>query len=366
MTRTHTDQEYEGELRRLRDQLLLMGAKVEEMLANSMKALVGRDSELAHRMIAADNEIDALEIGIDDHCLRILAKRQPVASDLRVITIALKIVTDLERIGDLGVNICERAIELGAEPPLKPYIDLPRMAEAVQGMIRDALDAFVAHDAERAQAVLERDHVIDAYYGQVFRELLTYMMEDPRTIHRALKVGAIAKYLERIGDHATNLAEMVVFMTRGKDIRHAGSLSAGGSKPHGVLFLCVHNAARSQMAEAWARKVFPVGVRIWSAGSRPADRVDPRTVLVMREVGIDISGARPQGVAEVPIGDVDTVVTLCAEEQCPTLPGELHREAWGLPDPTAASGNDEAVLEGLRATRDEIRRRVEDLMRRWR
>ena len=138
---------------------------------------------------------------------------------------ALKLVTDLERIGDLGVNISERVIELNDEPPLKPYVDMPHMANEVQGMLREALDAFVAGDPERAQVVIERDKNVDAYYTQIFRELLTYMMEDVRNIYRATRLQSIAKYLERIGDHATNLAEMVVFMVKGQDIRHAGKLS---------------------------------------------------------------------------------------------------------------------------------------------
>jgi phosphate transport system protein len=219
----HTDREYEAELSRLREQLLLMGACVEEMIGSAVRALVDRDTELAQRMIEKDREVDRLEVETDELCLHILARRQPMASDLRVLTTALKLVTDLERIGDLGVNICERVLELNREPALKPYVDLPRMAEAARGMVRDALDAFVARDAERAERVLERDAEVDAYYAQVFRELLTYMMEDPRSIYRATRVQSIAKYLERIGDHATNLAEMVVFMVRGKDIRHAAS-----------------------------------------------------------------------------------------------------------------------------------------------
>ena len=149
-----------------------------------------------------------------------------MASDLRVLTIVLKMVTDLERIGDLGVNISERVVELNLEPPLKPYVDLPTMADVVQGMVRDALDAFVARDAGRAEAVIDRDKTVDAYYAQIFRELLTYMMEDPRNIYRATRIQSIAKYLERIGDHATNLAEMVVFMVKGKDIRHLGRIAS--------------------------------------------------------------------------------------------------------------------------------------------
>ncbi len=222
MVRAHLDREYEGELRKLREDLLLMGAKVEDMLTSSMRALARRDTKLAEKTMAVDREINRLEMEIDEACLRVLARRQPVASDLRFITMALKLVTDLERMGDLGVNICERVIELNEEEPLKPYVEVVNMAEAAQGMLRDALDAFVESDIERAHSVIDRDSVVDAYYKSIFRELLTYMMENPRNIYRATRVQSIAKYIERMADHATNLAEMVVFMVRGKDIRHAG------------------------------------------------------------------------------------------------------------------------------------------------
>jgi len=227
-SREHTNREYEGELRRLREQLLLMGAKVEDIIAGSIRALIDRDSPLAEQMIAADRKINQLEIDIDEHCMQVLARRQPVASDLRFLTTALKLVTDLERIGDLGVNICERVLELNGEPPLKPYVDMPNMAREVQEMLHEGLDAFVASDVERAQHVIARDRNVDAYYTQIFRELLTYMMEDPRNIFRATRLQSIAKYLERIGDHATNVGELVVFMVKGKDIRHAGKLGDGG------------------------------------------------------------------------------------------------------------------------------------------
>src|SRR4029079_6997917 len=290
---TLTDREYDSELHKLHDQLLLMGAKVEEMIANSMRALTERDSELARRMIEFDHQINRLEVDTDELCLRILAKRQPVASDLRLIATALKLVTDLERIGDLGVNICERVIELNMEPTLKPYVDLPRMAEIAQAMVREALDAFVSADADRAQTVIDRDHEVDAYYGQVYRELLPYMLEDPRNIYRAIRAQSIAKYLERIGDHATNLAEMVIFMVMGKDVRHLGSMAEAGHRmPRGILFIGLHNAARSQIAEGWARKLFPPGVALCSAGAEPAAAVDPDAVRVMHELGIDISGQR--------------------------------------------------------------------------
>jgi phosphate transport system protein len=225
----HTDREYEGELLALREHVLLMGAKVEEMIKSSIRALVERDSVLARRMIDFDHQINRLEVETDDMCLRILAKRQPVASDLRFITMALKLVTDLERIGDIGVNVCERVLELNEEPLLRPDGSIQLMAEAAENMVHDALDAFVQGDVEKAQQVIARDKVVNDMYTQLNRALLTYMMEDPRNIYRATRLQSIGKYLERIGDHATNLAEMVVFMVKGKDIRHPASRAGGKS-----------------------------------------------------------------------------------------------------------------------------------------
>ena len=360
-----TDREYDAELHKLHDQLLLMGAKVEEMINNSMRALVERDSDLAQRMIDFDHQINRLEVETDELCLRILAKRQPVASDLRLITLALKLVTDLERIGDLGVNICERVIELNMEPPLKPYVDLPRMSQTVQGMIRDALDAFVSADADRARDICERDRIVDAYYGQIFRELLTYMLEDPRNIYRAIRAQSIAKYLERIGDHATNLAEMVMFMVLGKDMRHLGSMSQhadGKRMPRGIIFLCRHNAARSQIAEGLARKMLPPGINVTSAGSEPAPTVNPYAVRVMQEIGIDISDHRPKPVADIAWGGFDTAITLCAEEVCVLPPRGLTKHDWPLPDPAEASGSDEQILAEFRTTREEVRKRLHDFL----
>jgi phosphate transport system protein len=326
--------------------------------------LVERDTELAQRMIDFDHQVNRLEVEIDELCLRILARRQPVASDLRLITLALKLVTDLERIGDLCVNICERVIELNMEPPLKPYVDLPRMAQTAQSMIRDALDAFVNADVDLSRDVLDRDRVVDAYYGQIYRELLTYMMEDTRNIYRAIRAQSIAKYLERIGDHATNLAEMVIFMVVGKDVRHLGSLAAesGHRLPRGILFVGTHNAVRSQMAEGWARKLFPPGVAVCSAGAEPAAAVHPDAIRVMKEVGIDISGQRPRPASEVPWGDMDTVITVCAEPGCALPHGGLVQHHWALEDPASVMGSEEETLAAFRKTREEVRRRLDELL----
>lgn len=220
MERVHISASYDMELNDLRARILAMGGKVEMMIAGSMKALVDRDTALAERVIALDHEVNTLEVAVDEKCLELLALRQPAARDLRFITLALKIVTDLERIGDQCANIAKRARELNVDPPLKPYIDLPRMAQWTETMLKEALDAFVRGDAELAIKVCGDDTFVDDLNVQIQRELLTYMIEDPQTISRAMKLTYISKYLERIADHATNIAEMVIFMVKGKDIRH--------------------------------------------------------------------------------------------------------------------------------------------------
>jgi phosphate transport system protein len=220
MGKIHTDREYESELKKLRERLLKMAGRVEEMISDSVKSLVERDLELERRTIDADHLVNRAEVETDELCLMILAKRQPVASDLRFVTLSLKMVTDLERIGDLAVNICERAIDLGQDAPLKPWVDVPEMANIAQGMVRDAIDAFVAGDADRARSVIERDKSLDELYIRVFRELLSAMLNDTSKVERGIHAQSVAKWLERMGDHATNLAEQVVFMVKGKDIRH--------------------------------------------------------------------------------------------------------------------------------------------------
>jgi len=218
----HISRRYDLELEQLRGRILAMGSNLVAMIKETMRAMVERDSAAAKRMIEYDHEINRQEVAIDEMELNTIALRQPAARDLRFITLALKVSTDLERIGDLCVNLAERTLELNDEPQLKPYIDLPKMAEAAEGMIADALEAFLRGDAELAAEVTRRDDRIDELNTQVFRELLTFMMEDPKTISRATRLIFVGKYLERIADHATNIAEMVIFMVKGKDIRHMG------------------------------------------------------------------------------------------------------------------------------------------------
>lgn len=220
----HTDRHFEGELQILQELLLRMGGLVERQIACAIESLVERDSPLAEDVIARDREVNQIDLLIDEECLKVIALHQPAASDLRFVTTALKVNTDLERIGDMAVNISQRALELNEEPILKPYIDIPRMAKEAQHMVHTSLDAFVRRDTVLARSVIEEDDVVDGYAHQVYRELLSFMVEEPKTISRATRILLVSKYLERIADHATNIAEMVVFMVDGKMIRHAASL----------------------------------------------------------------------------------------------------------------------------------------------
>jgi len=211
---------FEEELRLLRERVLRIGSLVEAAIHDSVKSLVERNSDLARKVIEKDHKINAIDVEIDEECIRLIALRQPKARDLRFITTAMKITTDLERIGDLAENIAERAIELNDEPQLKPYIDIPRMAEITEEMVRDSLDAFVRGCSKIPYEVIKRDDEVDNLNAQVFNELLFFMIQDPHTVSRATRISYVSKYLERIADHATNIAEMVIYMCEGKIIRH--------------------------------------------------------------------------------------------------------------------------------------------------
>ncbi len=216
----HTSRSYEHELKDLREKILLMGGRVEEMISQSMRALTQSDASLSKQVIEADREINQLEKEIDELSFNLLALRQPTASDLRFIIMSLKIVIDLERMGDLGVNIAERSLELVKEPQLKPYIHLPILAQMAQKMTKEALDAFVTRNETMARSILSQDDGVDDLTRKIFDELLELMQQDSKNISRAVRLTYVAKYLERVADHATNIAEMVLFMIRGEDVRH--------------------------------------------------------------------------------------------------------------------------------------------------
>src|SRR5262245_4176344 len=218
--REHLSKQYEQRLRLLKDKLLLMGAEAEQMIADSITALVSRRPSLATNVIDRDGTLDALEIEIDELCYEILALEKPVACDLRFVATALKIVKDIERVGDLAVNIAERTLELTEESELRHLLTLPSMAEDAQKILRHSLDAFVSLDTKLAYAVIQNDRMIDATFQRILQGVLRCMLEDPLAINRWLKLIFVAKHLERVGDHSKNIAEMVIFMARGQDVRH--------------------------------------------------------------------------------------------------------------------------------------------------
>jgi phosphate transport system protein len=221
----HTSQEYERELQEIKNGLLYLGAMTERAIDRSVKALLERDSDLARQVISDDNQIDKIDVEIEEKCIRLLALRQPAARDLRFITTAIKINGHLERIGDMASNIAEKAIILNEVPQIKPYIDLPRMADIARSMIKESLDALVHENVELAKKVRVEDDIIDQLNEQIFRELFTFMLEDPRKIHASLYIMQISKSLERISDHAAGIADMVVYMVTGKSVRHKASSS---------------------------------------------------------------------------------------------------------------------------------------------
>jgi phosphate transport system protein len=216
------ERHFETDLQAIKERLLAMGSLAETMIHKSVKALVDRDEALVQAVLAHEEEMDLLCIEIDDRCFTQLALQQPMASDLRFLVAGIKINSDLERMADQAVSIALRARTLISQPEVKPLIDIPRMTQVAQGMVRKALDAFVHRDPELARSVIEQDDEVDSLRDQVFRELLTYMMADPATIPRALALILISRNLERIADHATNIAEDVIYIVRGVDVRERG------------------------------------------------------------------------------------------------------------------------------------------------
>jgi phosphate transport system protein len=223
------ERQLDHDLDRVRQMLLRMGGMVEGMVAKATQALTERDARLCTEVIEGDSEVDQLEIEIDEVCHSILGRKQPTAVDLRLLVAVMKINGDLERIGDSAVNIAQSVEQINDQPPLKPYIDLPHLSTLVQKMVRNSLDAFVRRDVDLATEVCQSDDEVDGLYKQIFRELLTYMIEDPKTVSRALHLLLISRNMERIADHATNIAEDVIYYVEGRDIRH----SMAGGVPKG-------------------------------------------------------------------------------------------------------------------------------------
>ena len=219
---------FDAELETFRSHLILMGETAVRQVRDALRALVEGDSSLARSVIVADDELDTLEVKIDNAAVRFMNLRAPIASDLRLVIVGMKAGHDLERVGDEASNIAKRAIKLSAEPPLKPYVDIPRMTEITMEMLRDALDCLLQGDEAKALAVCKRDVEVDNLNRQVYRELTSFMVENPETISRAIELMFISKSIERIADHATNIAEETIFLFRGKDVRHTDEVKKVG------------------------------------------------------------------------------------------------------------------------------------------
>jgi phosphate transport system protein len=230
MATDHIVKSYDQQITLLTRKILEMGGQVEQQIAGAIEALVNRNIEQAERVVEQDDQIDRMEEEIDQYAIRLLATRQPMASDLRLIVMAMKISNDLERIGDYATNIAKRSMRLAKEPPVKPLYAIPRMAQINQAMVKEILDAYVERDADKAVAVWHRDDEVDDMFTSLFRELLTYMMEDPRNISPCIDLLFVAKNLERIGDHTTNIAEKIHYMIHGQRINRMPGTEKGGAR----------------------------------------------------------------------------------------------------------------------------------------
>ncbi|OHD67912.1 MAG: phosphate transport system regulatory protein PhoU [Spirochaetes bacterium RBG_16_49_21] len=358
MAYQHTDREYQAQLNMIRDRMITMTEKAAAMVSDGIRAFINNDIPLAKKTMRLEEEVNELELEIDDLCVSVLAKQQPVASDLRFLVAVLKLVPNIERIGDHAVTICKRAGECASHGGRRLPDDLLAMGDILRSMLDDARTAFVGGDAVLAEKIIERDALLDAHYAEIFRASLKIIENDPADTFEAMNIQAVIKNIERMGDHVKNLAELVIYMTRGRDVRHRESLESAKKNIRGVLFLCVHNSARSQMAEGLARRIFPPGTAVYSAGSDPGPGINPRAIRAMAEIGIDISSQKPKKISSVPVDEIDVIITLCGEELCVELPAR-RSETWNLSDPARFTGDEEDIQAKMNALRDELRSRIE-------
>jgi phosphate transport system protein len=361
MAARHTDREFESELKEIRDAFAEMAGTVSSMGRASIQALFGNNTNEAYRVIQTDDAVDQSEVLIENLCIGVIARRQPLGPDLRFILSVLKAVANLERVADLCVGIAERSIELSQEGSMPAEPEIEAMAEKALAMVDEAVGAFLASDETRAQALILEDRQVDAYQAQLFRSLMEAMRRADQTVSQLSRLMSIVGSLERIGDHAKNICEYTCYLASGRQVSHKQEHQARESgRPRGILFLCVQNSARSQMAEGLAAQMLPPETHVFSAGTSPATMINPAAVQVMQEIGIDISNQYPKRLTDIPLGKIDLVVTLCSEEVCINLPGEVRRLSWLLHDPAAIADEAERIA-AFRAARDELQKRIGQL-----
>ena len=351
----------------LKKEIIEYGALIEEMVTKSIAGLLERNETPLKEVIdILEPATNDLEIKIDDLCTTTIAQYEPRARDLRVVLMIFKMNSDLERMGDHVANIADSGLFLISHAPVKPLVDIPRMAEETIKSLNDAITSFIDGNAALAQQVCERDSIIDALQDQIFRELVTFMSSDPATIERALHLIRIANNLERVADLSTNICEDVIFMVEGRVIKH--HFDKRGHKTRSmdmdkikVLFVCSHNSARSQMAEGFLNNIAGDRFQAESAGMEPGT-LNPLAVEVMKEAGIDISRNKTKSVFEkYNNGELFSyVITVCAEaETCPIFPGlRMETLHWHFEDPATFTGTHEEKMAKTRRVRDAIREKV--------
>jgi phosphate transport system protein len=357
MNQIHTDRKYEEELKEIEKSFVSMGKTVCEMFHKSLESFFTGNIDLSYQVIEMDNEADEYDIEINRLCLNTIARRQPLGPDLRFIASVQKAVGDIERIGDLCTSISERTIELYQDRQTGFIKELREMSQIVLDMVVKCLEAFKDKKHEKALEIWEKDRIVDAWYAQVFRKLLDYMTKNPDLISSSTRILGVLNSLERIGDHVQNICECTVYSATGRDIRNKQYLDLGKQKVRGILFLCTHNSARSQIAEGLAKKLLPPEISVFSAGSSPAEEISKAAVEIMKEVDIDISLYWPKKITDIPLGKIDMVVTLCSEEVCVNLPGIISRKFW-VYDVKADFDDTESLKKNLRKLRENIKAEI--------
>lgn len=357
-----TDHEYQAFLNTLADKLSLMKKMAYDLVRNSLIAYIENDPVAAAKLADVDKEIDNLELEIDALCEKILARRQPVASDLRFIISTLKQVADIERIGDLGENIAKRQAEMPKDRSITLPDSFEEMKDTLISMMEKESGLYSDGDREKFESLVNLDKKIDVFYVEIFREIIKQITHDLECTFEAMNLQSVIKTIERVGDHLTNLAEQDLYLHRGKTLKHRVLHENMSLKDmRGILFLCVQNSARSQIAEGLAKRLLPDHLKVWSAGSDPADEINPYAIQSMREIGINISKQKPKKISSIPVDEINIVINLCGEELCVDLPDIKKTEAWMLPDPEKFTGSKEEIQNQVNHIRDEIKYRIENL-----
>lgn len=362
MNEKHSDREFESELHSLKETLKNMDSIVHDMGTSSLKALFEGNLNSAYEVVEKDDEVDRLELDIDRQCVNVIARRQPLGEDLRLIVSVQKTATDLERIADLFVCIAERAVEIRQSTNiLTDETDLRQMIENVLNNISEAVSAFLASDEEKASHIILKDRQIDAFYSQLFRALMEKMRDGSSNFSIASRIMTIISCAERIGDHTKNICEHTSYLATGRIVTHRHYSREENLHPiRCIVFLCVQNSARSQMAEGLAKNIFAGKIDVFSAGSAPSANINPTAIEVMKEIGIDISKQHPKRLTDIPFGKVDLLITLCSEEICIELPSAVRRMTWLFEDP-ALIQNEEEKIKAFRHIRDELKIKIESL-----